>query len=68
MRLLGPALLFAGVAAGRSVVSLEGSGCLRFLGLAFFLAGAENEHVSLWVSKYNSGPELTIHRRRVRTF
>ena len=47
MRFLGPALLFADVAADRSVKSLVSSGCFRFLGLAFFLAGAGYEHVSL---------------------
>ena len=60
MRFAGPALLFAGLAAGRSVVPLEGSGCLRFLGLAFLLAGRKNGHVSLWVSKYNSGSDLML--------
>ena len=67
-RFLGPALLFAGVAANGFVVSLVSSGCLRFLGLAFFLAGADYEHVSLWLIKYKSGPELRIRRPRVRTF
>ena len=47
MRFPDPALLFAGVAIGRPVVPLEGSGCLRFLEVACFLAGAGYEHVSL---------------------
>ena len=47
VRSSGPALLFAGVAADRSVVSLVSSGCLRFLGFVFFLAGAGYKNVSL---------------------